>query len=210
MKIRSDLLKISSGALNVKGEKLEPEEQLARREVTVDAPVKHGFGAQGTNVGVIPSKIITDQTAGQQAHAMRSLCGNCIHFRNREWLHDLKQADSPTSPIEKRRAVNKIRAAILQTQSPEVVKQAGGADGDIDVEHALRQLGYCMALFEFFKGAGKSNEEAVTLVHPASSCPADVRSVGNPDGFFQYASPEARKAADANFDRIMQTAQGKK
>ena len=210
MKIRGDLLKISSGALNVKGEKLEPEEQLARREVTVDAPVTMTPGQIKGQVGMIPAKIITDQTAIQQATGMRALCGNCLHFRNQEWIRDLKKADSPDSPIEKRKAVNKIRAAILQTQSPKVAEQAIGADGDLDVEHALRSLGYCKALFEFLKGAGKNNEEAVTLVHPASHCPADVCTDGNPDGFFQFASAEARAAASANYDKIMNVAAGKK
>lgn len=210
MKIRGDMLKISSGALNIKGEKLEPEEQLARREVSVDAPVKLGAGSMGTHVGVIPSAIVTDQTAGEQANAMRNLCGNCLHFRNDRWLRDLAKADSPASPIEKRRAVNQIRAALLQTQSTKVVSASGGADGDLDVEHALRQLGYCQALFEFFKGAGRPNDTAITLVHPASSCPADVRTVATPEGFFQYASPEARKIANANYDKVLQMAAGKK
>ena len=210
MKIRGDLLKISSGALNLKGEKLEPEEQMVRREVIVDAPVKHGFGAMGTNVGVIPSKIVTDQTAIQQATAMRSLCGNCLHFRNAEWLRDLAKADSPEAPIERRRAVNKIRAAIMQVQNPAVAAKSVSAEGDLDVEHALHRLGYCKALFEFFKGAGRSNDEAITIVMPESSCPADVRSDGNPDGFFQFASPEAEAAAYANYDSVMNVAAGKK
>ncbi len=211
MKIQGDMLKISSGALNVKGEKLEPEEQMVRREVSVAAPVKHGMGAIGTDVGSIPATIVTDQTAGVQANAMRTLCGNCLHFRNDRWLRDLKKADSPASPIEKRRMVNKIRAAILQTQNIKVTESAGaGTDGDMDVENALRQLGYCQALFEYLKGQGKPNEEAMVLVHPASTCPADVRTANTPDGFFQYATPEARAVANANYDKILQMAAGKK
>lgn len=208
MKIRGDLLKISSGALNLKGEKLEPEEQLVRREVTIEAPVKHGFGAVGTDVGNIPATIVTDQTAGEQAAAMRALCGNCKHFRNDLWLRDLAKADAPGAPIEKRRMVNKIRAAIIQTQNVKVTDMAAGADGDIDVEHALRQTGYCMALYAYFKNAGKADQEAMTLVHPLSSCPQDVRSVGSPYGFFQ-ASREGKEAGDRNHDAIMQRAAGK-
>lgn len=210
MKIRGDMLKIASGALNIKGEKLEPEEQPVRREVTVDAPVKLGQGSMGTQVGVIPTKIITDQTAIEQATAMRGLCGNCLHFRNDKWLADLAKADAPDSPIERRRAVNKIRAALLQTQSSKVAETSAGADGDLDLEHALHSLGYCQALFEFFRAAGKAKDEAMTLVHPQSSCPADVRTPSTPDGFFSFASPEARKISNANYDSIMGRAAGKK
>lgn len=211
MKIQGDMLKISSGALNVKGEKLEPEEQIVRREVKVDAPVQHGVGVgQGKTVGSIATSIITDQSAGDQANAMRTLCGNCLHFRNDRWLIDLAKADHPGAPIEHRRAVNKIRGALLQTANAKITNGSASAEGDLDVEHALRTLGYCQALFEFLKGAGKNNEEATTLVHPASTCPADVRGPANPDGFFQYASGEAKKAANANYDRILQIAAGKK
>lgn len=210
MKIQADLLKISSGALNLKGEKLEPEQQLVRREVSVQAPVKHGQGTVGTDVGVIPTKIITDQTAGEQAVAMRSLCGNCKHFRNDLWMRDLNKADSPGAPIERRRAVNQIRAALLQTQSHKLTESAVGADGDFDIEAALRQLGYCQALFSFFKNMGKANDEAMTLVHPASSCPNDVRTPAAPEGFFEYKDLEAEKVANANYDKIMNIASGKK
>ncbi|MFZ2152135.1 MAG: hypothetical protein WAV09_03445 [Minisyncoccia bacterium] len=211
MKIRSDMLKISSGALNIKGEKLEPEEQIARREVVMEAPVKLGNGAAGgRQVGVIPSKIVTEQSAGVQAVAMRSLCGNCVHFANEKWIKDLAAADAPDSPIEKRRAVNQIRAAILQTQSPAISDASTGQDNDLDIEHALRTLGYCKALYVFLRNTGKNDQEAVTLVHPSSTCPEDVRKELPPDGFFEFASPEAKKIANANYDRVMKMAQGKK
>jgi hypothetical protein len=211
MKIRGDLLKISSGALNVKGEKLEPEEQLVRREVTVDSQVNLGPGlGGGKKVGVIPTKIVTETTAGAQAQKGLFLCGNCKHFSNAEWRRDLKNADGPDAAIEKRRAVNQIRAALLQTQSPKIAERSMGKDNDFDVEHALHELGYCRALYAFFKHMNKSNQEAVTLVHPESSCPQDVKSETNPEGFFEYASEEAKQLAAKNYDKIMQMAQGKK
>ena len=206
MRIRGDLLRISSGALNMKGEKLEPEEQVARREVVIEAPAKLGTGSAGTHVGSIPATIITEQSAGDQAVAMRSLCGNCKHFRNDLWLRDLKKADSVDAPIEKRRMVNKIRASIMQVQS---VTLPAGTDGDPDVEQALHGLGYCMALFSFFKNMGKSNEEAMTIVMPESTCPTDVRSPSAPEGFFEFANLKAEQIANRNYDRVMNMAAGK-
>lgn len=209
MRIKKDLLKISSGALNVKGERLEPEEQVVRREVTVAIDAKHGQGKIGKHVGTIQGSIVTDTTALETATAMRHLCGNCKFFRNDLWMRDLKKNDSPESPIEKRRAVNQIRAALLQTQNMKMTEFSSSQDGDFEVEHAMRSLGYCQALFEFQKAQGKNNEEATTLVHPASSCPQDVKSEANPHGFFTPASKEAQRQSDANFDSIMQRAQGK-
>ena len=213
MRIKADLLKISTGALNIKGEKLEPEEQLARREVITEAPAKLGGGiggATGKIVGAIPASIITEQSAGDQANAMRTLCGNCKFFKNEKWVKDLRNADSPMSPVEKRRVVNKIRAAILSSGNAAISDLSAGKDNDLDVEHALHQLGYCEALYEFFRNMGRAKDEAMTLVHPASTCPADVRTQGSPDGFYQPAGQEARKAADANYDLVLQMAQGKK
>jgi hypothetical protein len=209
MKIKGDFLKITSGALNVKGEKVEPEEQLARREVQLDIETKHGFGAHGETVGSIPGSIVRDRTAIEAARSMTALCGNCKWFAREKWISDLGKADSPDAPIERRRAVNQIRAALLQTQNIKVTEQSTGADNDVDIEHALKQLGYCYALYSFFKNNGKSNEESMTLVHPASSCPEDVRSTANPDGLFEVRSKDAEKAGTNAYDSIMRRAQGK-
>jgi hypothetical protein len=211
MKIRGDMLKISSGALNIKGEKLEPEEQLARREVTAEAVVKLGVGpGNGRQVGVIPTKIVTDQLAIEQAQSLLTLCGNCVHFRNQEWVAHLSKADAPGAPIERKRAVNLIRAALMQTQSPAIADMSAGQDNDVDIEHALRLLGYCRALYLHLRNLGKNDAEAITLVHPASTCPADVKTPSQPEGFFAFATPEAKKAANAAYDSVMRQAQGKK
>jgi hypothetical protein len=177
-------------------------------EVTLDAPVKHGFGQHGTDVGNIPATIVTDQTAGEQANAMRYLCGNCKHFRNDMWVKDLSAADSPASSVERRRAVNQIRGALIQTQNVKLSEMASGTDGDLDVEQALRQLGYCMALYSFFKNMGKNNQEAMTLVHPLSTCPEDVKVSAGPQGFFE-AGKDGKAAGDKNYDRLMNMAAGK-
>lgn len=210
MKIKQDLLRISSGALNLKGDRLEPEEQLVRREITTAAETKLGAGQTGTVVGALPTQIITETTVADMAQSVMSMCGNCKHYRNDLWLRDLKNADSPGAPIEKRRMVNKIRAALMQTQNAGVAEQSAGADGDFDVEHALRMLGYCKALYEFLKAKGESTEDAMVLVHPASRCPEDVQKSVPPVGFFEFASEEARQIAAKNYDNLLQTAQGKK
>lgn len=210
MKIKSDLLQVSAGAMNAKGEKLEAEEQVVRREVVTDIAAKHGMGAMGKVVGSIPMKVVTEHSAIDFAKDTASRCGNCKFFRNDLFIRDLKKAESPGAPIARRRAVNQIRAALLQTQNGSVAEQAVGLDGDFDVEASLQTLGYCTALYEFHKNAGQSDEDAMTLVHPVSSCPQDVRTAANPDGFFQFANKFSEQVGMSNYDAVMRQAQGKK
>ena len=210
MKIKRDVLQIASGAMAVDGTKLEPEQQPARRVVTVDAPVALGQGTHGQNVGSMPVQIVTEsQNAGDLAEAMTHLCGNCKWFRNQEWIRDLKNADSPMAPMEQRRAINEIRGALLSTQNANLADMHTGQDGDLDVEAALHQLGYCKALYEFNKNRGESNEDATVLVHPLSCCPADIRKHNPPGGFFVAKDNEAKRVGGKNKDRIMRQAQGK-
>jgi hypothetical protein len=209
VRIKSDLLNISSGALNTKGHKLEAEEQLVRREVVTDVGAKLGVGTMGKDVGSIPMKVVSEYSAVEFAKAAGSRCGNCKHFRNDLFVKDLKKAESPGAPIARRRAVNQIRAALLQTQNASVADAATGQDGDLDIEAALQTLGYCTALYEFHKNAGQSNEDAMTLVHPVSACPQDVRTDANPEGFFEYASKFAEQVGTSTYDSVMKQAQGK-
>jgi hypothetical protein len=209
MKIRSDLLQISSGALNVKGEKLEPEEQAVRRETVIEggAETKHGVGTLGKTVGAIPYSIVSEHSAIEFAEQTMYLCGNCKHFRNDLFLKDLAKAESPAAPIARRRAVNQIRAALLQTAP---VTDAVDKDGSTNIEAELRVLGYCGALYEFFQNAGQSKEDSMVLLKPTSHCPADVCTDANPHGFFEPSGTAAKVAQAANYDSVMQQAQGKK
>lgn len=211
MKIRKDILQVGSGMLSVDGTKLEAEQQPVRRVLTVDAPVTHGSGpGNGRNVGAIATEIVTEnQSAIDVATHRMSLCGNCKWFRNPEWIRDLNNADSPLATIERRRMVNEIRGALLTTRNANLAEMHEGQDGDLDVEAALRQLGYCKALFETFKNMGNSNEDATVLVHPLSCCPDDVRKQMPPHGFYEPKDREAKKVGTANYDRIMSKASGK-
>lgn len=209
MKIRSDLLHISSGARTAKGDKLEAEEQVVRREVVTETNVKLGAGALGQDVGSIPMSVVHEQSAIDFANASAARCGNCKHFRNDLFVRDLRKAESPGAPIARRRAVNQIRAALIQTQNATVADLAAGADGDFDVEAALQTLGYCTALYEFHKNAGQTDEDAMTLVHPVSACPQDVRTNANPEGFFEFANKLSEKVGKSNYDAVMRQAQGK-
>lgn len=209
MKIKGDLLRISSGARTAKGDKLEAEEQVVRREVVTETEVRLGTGAAGKLVGAIPYKVVTEHSAIEFAKSASSRCGNCRHFRNDLFIKDLRKADSPGSPIARRRAVNQIRAALLQTQNATVADLTPGQDGDFDVESALQTLGYCTALYEFHKNLGMVDEDAMTLVHPVSACPSDVRGPGHEDGFYEPANKLAEQAASSTYDAVMRQAQGK-
>jgi hypothetical protein len=209
MKIKADLLKISTNATDVRGVKLEPEQQLARREQVVDAFVRLGYGQGGNVVGSMATSIITDQTAGDLAVSLRGTCGNCKWFDNTRWREDLAVGDAQSAPIERRRMVNKIRAALLKTNNAKVQQLHEGQDGDADVEHMLQALGYCKALFAFYKNQGQANDDALVLVHPISRCPEDAVKNTPPHGLFEPANAAAEAAATAAYDDIMMRAQGK-
>lgn len=211
MKIKKDMLQIGSGFTDKDGTKLAPEAQPVRRVVTIDAPVslKGPHGVTETGKG-IPTEIVTDnRNAVDVARGFQYLCGNCKWFRNKEWLRDLANADSPMASMVQRKMVNEIRGALLSTQNANLTELHSGQDGDLDVEAALKTLGYCKALFHFFKNKGESDEDSLVLLHPISSCPTDIRNANPPMGMFEPKDNEARKVATQNYDRVMQKAAGK-
>lgn len=202
------MLQIGTGMLAVDGTKLEPEQQPVRRVVTIDAPVD--LRGTGQVVGSIPTEVVTEnRTADDVARGFTHLCGNCKWFRNHEWVRDLRNADSPMAPLERRRAINEIRGALLTTRNADLASMHEGQDGDLDVEAALHQLGYCKALYDMFKNQNMSNEDATVLVHPLSCCPTDVRKANPPGGFFTPKDGEARRVGSQNYDRILRKAEGK-
>lgn len=199
MKIRADLLKISSNGMTADGVKAEPEQQQVQRVIQTDTPVNL-TGTEKT-AGNIPAEIVTFSTAGEMAQTVSRQCGNCRHFDGEEFVRTIRLADSPAAPMEQRAAVNNIRAGLLQTQNARLGEMHSGQDGDMDVEQALNACGFCTALTEHYS-------EPVG-VHPLSSCPSEVKTPAAPNGFYKPKNRSAMRQGAKNYDAVMNQAAGK-
>ncbi len=195
MKIKADLLRIHNRALKVDGSIPEPEETPVDRVLVTEANTR---GTNGRELGTLNAELVMESSAGEIAGHMRRLCVNCKHFDPAQWERTRAAWEAGTP--EQRSQVNAVRAALLETQNAQLHLMHSGADGDTDVEHALSFLGVCHPLTEL--------ERDAIIVHPLSSCPASLCSPSNPNGLFVAKDPVAEKRGSAEFDRIMQIAQG--
>lgn len=198
MKIKDDLLHISAVPVKDDGTSAEPEEQTVSRILTTEADASM---TSGTAVGSIPMQVVAQSTVAEFAATARSRCITCKHFDNPAFVELFRKADHPAAPIQMREAMNSIRAALLQTSNAEIQGAHSGMDGDMDVEHAIRAMGFCRALGEL------AND--YVAVHPLSSCPDEVIGPNSPVGYYQPKDNASERAADAAFDHIMRRAQGK-
>lgn len=204
MEAKSDRFEVFSGGVDEKGQHLEPEEQLVQRVIDVDAPTN----MQGSTrqVGTIPTQIIAQSTVGDLGITLRGMCGDCKYFDQKRWLADLERADSPLAPIEFRQQVQALRYEIYSTNSPTLADQAVDATGELDPDVALRQSGYCHALYSYFRNLGESREDASVICHSSSSCPKFVRTATEPAGFFEPRDNDAVRLGAKKYDQIMRLA----
>jgi DNA-binding transcriptional LysR family regulator len=198
MKIKDDLLHITSFPAKDDGTTAEPEEQTVSRILTSEADASM---QSGQAVGSIPMQVVAQSTVAEFAATVRSQCVTCKHFDNPGFLALFRKADHPAAPLQMREAMNSLRAALLQTSNADIQGAHSGMDGDMDVEHAIRSMGFCRALTEM------AND--YVTVHPLSSCPDEVVSPTSPVGLYQPKDNTAERAADEAFDAIMRRAQGK-
>lgn len=208
MKIRRDLFKVWRGMTDEKGQKLEPEAQTVQHifqgttPITVSTP---GAVSQGVK-GNIPLEIVAHSAAHEIARSIFSLCANCRHFNRTAWLKMLSVADNPGSSVAEKHSVNMIRAEILM-RMPEADSHVG-SDNDYDVEHALKSMGMCGPLREYYKE--KDGEDpGIMGVWPSSSCPQEICSPDRPHGLFKPKDLDSEKAGAQAYDRVMLTAAGK-
>lgn len=198
MKIKNDLLHITNQPTKDDGSAAEPEEQTVSRILMTDLDAA---GSGGNALGSMKGSIVVASQVSEFANALRHPCANCKHFDNRAFEAFVEKADHPASPIHVRETINAMRAALLQTMNASVHAMHTGQDGDMDVEHALRALGFCRALGEAM------NDHVV--VHPLSSCPPEAISPDRPQGWFVARDRASEKAGDAAYDSIMARASGK-
>lgn len=200
MKIKADLLRIKTGPYNHNGQRVEPEQQGVQRVLVTEFDAK--MQGQQKTVGKIKGEIVYNTSVGEMANAMRNPCFGCRHFDPAAWRKLFVYWNDPTAPVDLRRNLNGIRAALLQTQNAEITDKSTGQDGDMDVEHALSLLGICHPLTEIHK-------EPV-MVYPTGTCPGEVCTPTQPNGFYEPTSVEAERQGSQMFDHVMKLAQGPK
>lgn len=197
LRIRSDILRVGSTAMTMKGEKLEPEAQPAQRVMMTDAAVSMRGSGQ---IGSIPTEIVADGTAGEFANAMRSKCFTCKNFDAKAWTQ-LRLYWGNSSDKDLFEKLNKVRYALLTTQNPELSRRSEGMDGDFDVEHSVSQLGLCKPMTEM-------NQDPV-IVSPISTCPDQVCTPSNPSGLYVPKDREHERLGSSAYDKIMRMATGR-
>lgn len=199
MKIKAKYLKIRSGNLyDDAGQRIEAEQQPAVQVIESEAVTEL---QRGPVVGSIPMQIITETTAGEAAQIERFKCKGCKFFDPRAWAALRRKWDDPSAPMDERRQLNGIRAAILDTQDIKFFERHAGADGDMDVEHALSELGICQALSELRNGP--------TIVSKFGACPDETVTAAAPHGLYRPKDRTAEKMGSAAFDSVMKTALGR-
>lgn len=204
MDIKKEYLRVSVGATDEKGDKLEPEEQQVDRVMTVDANVTSGGGMK--QEGSMAINIVASSSVIDLATRSKGLCGNCRYFDNKTWRRDLERIQSPFGSIIAKKMLNELRMMLLQTGNANLKETP---DGDIDLEGKLQEHGYCKALFAVYKDRGESNEDATVLVIPESSCPAEFCNETQPLGWFRPINKAAEKTGVGNYDRLLNAARGK-
>jgi hypothetical protein len=199
MEIKGDVLVVSSGKIDtVTGDVVEPEQQVARRIITTDAEVAYASGEEIPSTG-IATQIVFDSSVLEVATAAKGKCHNCKWFDTRTWHKTLAKADAPDAPLAVRQDVNTLRAQLLELQYYDAENR--DEHDDLDVEMAMKSMGFCSALESVTKEA--------TLVHPMAHCPDAVKSIDRPLGLYEPADAEAEARGAAVYDSLLRQAQGK-
>lgn len=197
MRIKSDLLKISKVPFTADGQKLEVEEQAAARVLGTEVGATD---QRGNPLGAMRTQIIAETTIGEIANQIRHKCKDCKHFDQPAMVKMIQKAGA-SGDKRLHQGLNEIRAALLQSQNASLTQMHEGADGDLDVEHALASMGYCRALSD------KLND--LIVVHPMAGCPEDTITPQSPHGLFQARSRASEKDASAAYDKLLNLARTK-
>lgn len=198
MKIKSDMLRIRTVPFDDKGQKMEPEQQPVQRVIHTDSPATM---RNGQMVGTLPTNIVMDTTVAEMVPGMRRPCFSCKHFDRRNWKELFRLWSEPTAPIEKRRELNAIRAALLETNNAEIQHRHDSEEGMM-VEHAISTLGICRPLTEIDKNP--------VIVYPKACCPANLITADKPHGLYEPKNKDNERMGSQTFDNLMKAARGEK
>lgn len=200
MKIKADYLRIRNVPFDAEGKPVEPEQQPVQREIQTSFDVTGNM--TGQHFGSLPSQIIVENHTVQDFVPMaRWKCKGCKHFDREAWKKLMAAWEDPSAPIEQRKYLNGIRGMLHETGNADILKRHNDGSGGLDVDHALKTLGICRPMSEI--------KQAPIIVYPTSSCPIEVCSAEQPQGFYTPKDREAERQGSEAFDKLMRAAQGR-
>jgi hypothetical protein len=192
MKITSDRIEITSGARDMAGERLEPEQQPTVRRMLSEAL------AQGTMTGEKAGKMAVEiqhhTTAGELAAQLRHACVNCANYDEqafRSWVQSCLEG-GPAKRTELK-GVMQVLAAQGRLSDDQLMMNLDGPDAARILSVIAPGIGLCRVLSELAKE------------------PVIVSGMGmDPEGFDGFR-PTTKGQANGGraFDLIMQRADGK-
>lgn len=187
MKIEGEKIEIAHVPYDDKGDKLEPEQQPARR--LLYSPVDTKFDG-GTDTGHQMSTFISvEMTAEELAQGIAKPCRACRHFNKKAALEWYNRAQQTPAGIE-------------------ILRQFAAEHPNLDElgpERAFGIMGVCNPMSELAR--------ETMLVHPDSTCPETVRDWdGQACKFGSHFVPDDRteeKNSSTVKDQIMRKAEGR-
>ncbi len=203
MKPISDTITVHPEVTDQKGDRLDAEAKLVRRQIGVEVDVSLGNGPTGGKVIAKSDhgRVTADLTALEAAQVFSRTCCRCAYWDQPGW-HATRRAWNDPSNVEGFVTLNKIRAELLDRGAADVAALANGAELD-DVEHALgSEIAICRALTDAC--------HEITLTHVTGCCPAALED-GTPfaDSFRPARGGQAAREVDAVYDLILRKAQGR-
>lgn len=200
MKIKADYLRIRNVPFDEAGNPIEPEQQPVQREMVLDVNVNGSL--TGQHLGQVPGQIIVENATVDDYVAMsRWKCKGCKNFDMPAWKKLMRAWEDPTAPMEQRKYLNGVRAALHESGNASIVERHNDGSGELDVDHALKTLGICRPMSEI--------HQAPIIVYPMSCCPADVCTPTQPQGLYVPKDRESERQGSEAFDKLMRAAQGR-
>lgn len=190
------------------GTPVEPEEAPVHRILDAELPLSFNTGQLISQK--MPGEVTVDMSAGELAARMRSRCAECVHFSNTAWLklyNELRHSlNDPSAQI----FLNQIRAAVDQVTDAEyVAKHYDHATDEVDIDHALQDLGLCHAMTEIWQSFLK--KKYPIIVAPEASCPDDKGPRGEDfSTLFKSRDRAEGRRSGKMYDMILRLAQGTK
>lgn len=199
MKIRRDLIRVATTAVDKHGNIVEPEQQPAQRRLESSADVGY-HGIAGSQLGQMPLTVVTEKDAGTFAQEARGRCMGCKLFDQEAWKLWKAKLQSSADGMK---ALNEVRFRLFESGNGTLGEMHyNPQQQEMDLEHALSFLGICQGLTEVHND--------VIIVHGVGFCPDEVKGEGRPLGLFVPASKEDERRGSQLYDQILNAAMGRR
>lgn len=208
--IRKDLVVTGRTLQFTKQEQTDAEGQVAVQQFHTRVGAGVGRDNDGS-AGSIPGIIEYKSMAGELANAVRTCCQACVHFDRKSWLKYLSNAEGPLGSKEDRETINQLRGRLMMAGVGPT-----DANGEIDIEAALRMFGVCRPLSDIIEGwVGKNPIHWPAIVAMDANCPTYVQAEANrqeivtpasPFGLFKPLDLDAQKIGAKRYDAVLHDA----